>query len=361
MTSFVDKGSKVASDDKFSHPSEVAADDSAVKRGLPYSSHHKRGNGKSENVIYIPSNEEEFDAEISRLDCVDKPRDACNHTPCFDNCLIQQDLKYNELLESFTFSVHRIKPQGLISKTTSSDSRRKQPELKCSSIVAVQRRKECFLENCVESSDVGGISYAEESGRLNCEKSMPEVLGSGCNDLLLHTGSCEGSLNKTNRGVNDRNRSESMINDRLQRSSVIVSDHQQSSQQNNFVEINLLTVDPINEVNRMNTGDLSEIHHKNLRDIVRALIKKIFESPRRNLKHKPPAHNYEHKQKEVKISVEELFENDNLDFIVKGHKKVNKCTNFITSRKFLFLQLCFLAILSIYFMSYFNAYHAIKL
>jgi len=61
----IDNESKVASDDKFSRPSEAATDESVVKRGLPYSSHHKRGNGKSESVIYIPSNEEEFDAEIS--------------------------------------------------------------------------------------------------------------------------------------------------------------------------------------------------------------------------------------------------------------------------------------------------------
>ena len=380
---FVDKESKVASDDKFSRPSEAATDESVVKRGLPYSSHHKRGNGKSESVIYIPSNEEEFDAEISRLDYVDKSRHDCSHASCFDDCLMQQDLKYNELLESFTFTVQKIKPRGLISKIPSSDTRRKLPEFKCNKILAVERKKEFLLESGIEHSHIGGVSCAEESGWLYCDKSMPEVLGSGCSDLLLHTGSRDGSLNKTDRSVNDRNHSESMSSDHQQRPSVAFSDHQQkpsvafsdsqqrpsvafsdsqqSSQQNNFVEINLLAVDPINEIDRMNTGNLSEIRHKNLRDIVRALIKKIFESPKKNLKRTPPTHNYGNKQKEVKISVEELFKNDNLDFIVKDHKKINKCGNFITSRKFIFLQLCFLAILSIYFMSYFNAYHAIKL
>ena len=358
---FVDNESKVASDDKFSRPSEAATDESVVKRGLPYSSHHKRGNGKSESVIYIPSNEEEFDAEISRLDYVDKSRHDCSHASCFDDCLMQQDLKYNELLESFTFTVQKIKPRGLISKIPSSDTRRKLPEFKCNKILAVERKKEFLLESGIEHSHIGGVSCAEESGRLYCDKSMPEVLGSGCSDLLLHTGSRDGSLNKTDRSVNDRNHGESMSSDHQQRPSVAFSDCQQSSQQNSFVEINLLTVDPINEIDRMNTGDLSEIRHKNLRDIVRALIKKIFESPRKNLKRTPPTHNYANKQKEVKISVEELFKNDNLDFIVKDHKKINKCGNFITSRKFIFLQLCFLAILSIYFMSYFNAYHAIKL
>lgn len=335
-------------------PSETTADDSMFRKGVPYSSHHKILAGKAENVIYIPSNEEEFDAEMSRLDYRGKAIDHCDNALCFDNCFTEKGMRYNDLLESFTFSVRSTKQPGLSYKRKFYGARSKeQPNFKCESVANVERKKEIHPKMGVQRNDASGVSsFTEDSGSLICDNSVSELSGTECNDVLVNTGRYSDLMSSSGFTGSDQNHDESLLgniedNDNL--------DHQQSD----FVEINLLAIDTINHVNEENTGDLNQVNKGNLRGFVRALIKTIFESPRKNLK--CIKQRYEHKQKEVKISVNELFKDDKLDFIVKDRKKVNKCTQLLTSKKILFLQLCFLAILSIYFMSYFNSVHSIKL
>ena len=328
--------------------------DSAFKKGLPYSSHHKRIAGKSENVIYIPSNEEEFDAEISRSDYFEMAKDQFNNS-CFDNCFTQQNLTYGDLLENFSFGAARIRQPGLASKEVPCHPRVKHLNFEVKTSADTEHLKEFY--SGMEGKDENGSVIAQKLDSFFCDKPISELLGSESSDLLLNIGRCDTVVNKPEDAGSDKGSTESVIktNDNSNQKS-----HQQNCQQNNFVEINLLAIDAVSQGKEESTEDLSQLKKRNLRGIVRALIKKVFESPGKKSQCLPLKRNYAHKQKEIKISVDELFKDDKLDFIVKDSKKVDKCTEYLTSKKAMFLQLCFLATLSIYFMSYFNTMHPIK-
>ena len=313
---------------------------------------------KSENVIYIPSNEEELDAEISRLDLNHKTQGGFNETSYFQT-FEQADRTYNDLLESFMFSVHMTK-QPRVSKRKKFSDKRKENNMIDRSTEAFDEQVDLCVQRSLENNDtktdlgkdvVNDIGFVEDSTALLNDmsyRSMSEVQRS---DLASSSYECDAIVKKTR----DFESNFDLIKPPLKAAKF----NHHSNQQNNFVEINILSIDEAG-VDKNNSEDLKQINKRNLREIVRTLINKIFDSPRKNTRYMPLKSNYEHKSKEVKISVDELFKDNKLDFIVKDRKKVDNCTTLLSSRKFLFLQLCFLAILSIYLMSYFNATRPMK-
>ena len=134
----------------------------------------------------------------------------------------------------------------------------------------------------------------------------------------------------------------------------------------NFVEINIVSVESPSDdrSNLMNSNDKSNDNEdksdKMLGSIVKNLIRNVFHSPHKSFRYNRSRKNNVDKNKEVKISVDELFNDKHkLDFIV-DNKKEGSLARFFSSKKFMFLQLCFLTIMSIYFMSFYNSSHRIR-
>lgn len=338
----LEKESTLTSEGTFTKTNETISNDSVFKSGLPYSSHHKTTMAKSDNVIYIPSSEEEFNAEISRLEYNDKST--------FDISFPNRDgsyQSYDNLLQSFMFNVHRTNHPFLNDRNGTNNK-----GLEGTNAKPIDDWKLVCGEHDVTDEI---IRVGEPSSCLLSEQALTSLDRKDNNDITVSV-----ARYKTQSHVKRENVLKDADFDVCTSTSPLHS--VEDNVQNNFVEINILSIDSNieNDATDKNVKNVNEINSKNLREIVRTLIKKIFESPRKSMNYMPVKTNYEHKHKEIKISVDELYKDDKLDFIVENRKKADRFASMLKSKKFVFLQLCFLAVLSIYLLSYYNVSHPFK-
>lgn len=328
---------------------ESAGDASDLKQGLPYSSHDYSSVRRPDNVIYIPSNGEELDAEISRLAYVDRLSDEDHPGSRFDSYLAREDEACIDM-GRFMPQGSPTKRPGVFSTLGRNGTKWKGPE--CENSAAFKSLGGCS-RSFVAENEYTCVSL-DESYRRTRDSGLPGINMLECvDDVPLDTIGFESVMGIKN---------EDNVMDAFGTMSYEPALHSlKGNLENNFVEINILSVEPENNtgVDDKSPRDLNELNKYNLRTIVRKLIGKIFESPRKGLKYTALKSSYGRKQREVKISVDELFKDDKLNFIVENPKKADKFASILSSKKFLFLQLCCLAIVSIFFMSYYSAIHRV--
>ena len=337
-------------------------DDSVFQKGVPYASHQKSKNHKDENVIYIPSSQEEFDAEISRLDCntintyngAMAPKEAAKFHQ--SNMPFGSEA-YNELLDSFMFSVHVTKGAKIstskrkVERSATATFKTHGNEVKSKLKQLMNTKESETKDNEISRHPNVDRKAWGEASRHWCAENYPREDIEETALASMNQSPCNYDRNEAGTVGNrqDLGSLKAQVNDKVQ---------------NNFVEINILSLDTTDDteasLNDSTTKSLEITKcRKPLREIVRELIKDVFKSPHRDLKYSSLKSKRENKHKEVKISVDDLYK-DKFDFIVDENKPECNLITIFSSKKFLFLQLCVLVVFGVYFMSFYNASHPIR-
>lgn len=287
-------------------------DDSVFQRGQPYSGHGNNSQNHESAVIYIPS-QEDFNADIARLDS--SPTGYRAGSASFKARKTSQTGLHStcDLLDDFLYSVH----------TTSH------------AVVPLSR----------SNMKTKGSNTKQLKTEINERDMFEFTAGKSESDMKTLNLCLPVDVTGTDKPINQ----ESITDERVG---------------NNFVEINIVALDsPVDNDESMNVlndngMDNNKSSDKPLGSIVKQLIKKIFDNPHKTFTYQSSNRNNDDKHREIKISVDELFaDKHHLGFIV-DNKQQGSLTKFFSSKKFMFMQLCFLAIMSVYFMSFYNtSYH----
>ena len=141
--------------------------------------------------------------------------------------------------------------------------------------------------------------------------------------------------------------------------------------ENNFVEINIVTLDsPVDKTGKSDKSDnvkQSDVCYdskltpnKSLTNLIHDWIQDAFTnmSDRRIGRKVKSERTRTVEPKELKISVDELFKN-RFNFIIEN-KKEGILSKFFRSKQMIFMQLCFLVALSILLMSYYNSMNDVR-
>ena len=265
---------------------------------------------------------------------------------------------YNELLDSFMFSVHVTKGAKI------STSKRKFERAATATLKTHGNEVKSKLKQLMNTkeSETKEVKDNEISKHLSVDsKGWGETSRDWCAEDYPREDTEETALASMDQTPYNYDRNEVGNRQDLE---ILKAQANNDKVQNNFVEINILSLDTTDDteasLNDSTTKSLEITKCKKpLREIVRELIKDVFKSPHRDLKYSTLKSKRENKHKEVKISVDELYK-DKLDFIVDENKPGCNFITIFSSKKFLFLQLCVLVVFSVYFMSFYSATHPIR-
>ena len=315
-----------------SENSKNIIEDKPFQRGAPYSSHQGVKTRKSESVIYIPSSQDETEAETARLEFDEcykvttelrgsKPPIPCNVASAFCQ-------NNGNISDNIFFTLHKVDVSSFDSEANSKDFTIKRIPVRFGKLEG-EGHDVAFDK----SSKIEHLSHIKAAEKQNAKATASGTV-SWPRYKSVAAGNCMDIASELGPKLSEK-----------------------YEMLNNFIEINIvsLDVDKIADdvANRLNSDDKLRERCKSLHETVRELINNIFESPRKRLQELPKKLNLIKRPKQVKISVDSLPK-DKLDFIIENPKCNASFVDIISSKRFLFLQLCFLAVISIYLMSFYS-------